>query len=236
MVLRNKKTRKSAEKLDEALKEAGYEGRPINFGCSTLLKDYGDVINTPDSIKISVNKWEALKAMEELGVPTPLVSEYEAIQYLNSGIPVVGRKTFHSKGRGFWLLKYAHRLERAKGLGCTHFLKFIEEPREFRVHIVNGQSIKVSEKIRPEGVIKATHDLGVIFQFPEDFAKRKSLRTIAKQAIAALHLDFGAVDILFKDDRFYVLEVNSAPSLTDENSDTLERYVAAFLNLAENSQ
>jgi D-alanine-D-alanine ligase-like ATP-grasp enzyme len=33
---------------------------------------------------------------------------------------------------------------------------------------------------------------------------------------------------MYRDGRFYVLEVNTAPCLTDLNSDTLARYVRAF--------
>ena len=60
-----------------------------------------------------------------------------------------------------------------------------------------------------------------------DVAIPDMLCPIAIQAVNLLDLDFGAVDIIYKDDEFYVLEVNTAPSLTS-NSDILERYVKAF--------
>jgi len=57
------------------------------------------------------------------------------------------------------------------------------------------------------------------------------VRHAAKQAIAALGMDFGAVDVMYRirNKRPYVLEVNSTPSLSDENADTCERYARRIL-------
>jgi len=230
MVLCNRRTRKSARILKEQLSINEYDGLPINYGCSRLNYS-GEVLNKPEAVGKAVNKHLALQILEDYEVPTPLISEEEALELIEEGERVVGRKTYHMKGRGFWLLRYPHRLRRAKRLGATYFLRYIEDAREFRVHIVGDKSIKISEKIKPYGVIKANHDNGTIFQYPEDFNHKKTLRRIAKESIEALGLDFGAVDILWKDDEFFVIEVNTAPALTDENSDTLDRYVSAFLSL-----
>lgn len=235
MVLSNRRTKKSALKLKEALDYEGYEGLPINFG-NSLLRYHGEVLNKPENVARAVNKKLALEILDDNDIPTPLISEQEAREILRNRGRVVCRKTYHMKGRGFWCVGYEDRLDRAKRLGATYFLKYIENAREFRVHIVGGQSIKISEKIKPFGVIKANHDNGTIFQYPEDFNHKKTLRNISKDACEVLELDFAAVDILWKDDEFYIIELNSAPALTDDTSDTLERYVQAFLNLAENPQ
>ncbi|KKL94338.1 hypothetical protein LCGC14_1865710, partial [marine sediment metagenome] len=59
------------------------------------------------------------------------------------------------------------------------------------------------------------------------------VRYAAKQAIAALGLDFGAVDVMYKikDKRPYVLEVNSTPSLADDTADTCEVYAKRILSM-----
>jgi len=125
-------------------------------------------------------------------------------------------------------------IRRAKRLGASHFLKYIDHAREFRVHVVNGQSIKVSEKILTgTSQMRRNHRFGAISVYPHDFDHKKTLRKVAKQAVECLGLDFGAVDILYKDGVFYLLEVNTAMCLTDPQSDTLDRYVKAFTN--ENS-
>ena len=68
-----------------------------------------------------------------------------------------------------------------------------------------------------------------------DLHPPKGLRPLAHQAVEALGYDFGAVDILDLgdggDDRYVVLEVNSAPSLRSEH--TQDRYLNAIINRRE---
>ena len=59
------------------------------------------------------------------------------------------------------------------------------------------------------------------FDLPEDCEKQ------AVAAVVALGLDFGAVDVVYnvKEQKAYVLEVNSAPGLSGT---TLDKYVEVF--------
>ena len=57
------------------------------------------------------------------------------------------------------------------------------------------------------------------------------LRTTAEHAVEALGLDFGAVDIMYHENTFYVLEVNTAPGLT--RTRTLEAYANEIRRLKE---
>lgn len=233
MVLSNKRTKKSARALKIQLDEicepfGGYKGNAINFGCSKLNGQYGEVINKPESVYCAVNKQVALESLQSADIPTPLISESEARTAVSDGSKVVGRKMYHSKGRGFYMASTNSGIDLAKKRGATHFLKYIEDAEEFRVHIVNGKSIKVSQKVFPEGTIRRNVRFGATFEYPENFTHKKTLRKLAKESVAALGLDFGAVDLLYKDEKFYVLEVNTAPCLTDDTSDTLVRYAEAF--------
>jgi D-alanine-D-alanine ligase-like ATP-grasp enzyme len=56
------------------------------------------------------------------------------------------------------------------------------------------------------------------------------LKSIAIQAINALSLDFGAVDIIYNqhENKYYVLEINTAPALAGT---TLDSYVSAITKL-----
>lgn len=234
MVLSNKKTRKSARKLLERLQSANYEGPNINWGCSTLSQAYEPLLNPPESVANAVNKKVALELMQAFEVPVALITESEARTAVLNGFKVVGRTTNHSKGRGFYMCATEAGIDRAKRLGATHFLTYIEDAQEFRVHIVKDKSIKISTKVFPEGVSADRRNVrfGATFEYPHNFNHKKSLRKYAKAAIEALELDFGAVDLLYtENDGFIVLEVNTAPCLTDETSDTLDRYVTAFMDL-----
>lgn len=106
------------------------------------------------------------------------------------------------------------------------------------------RSIKISEKLlgiqvdennitdvtRAINTVQRNHDNGTVFNYTDISNRdRSSLRKAARMAVSALNLDFGAVDILLKDGKAYVLEVNTAPRLTDETSDTLQKYVEGFM-------
>jgi predicted ATP-grasp superfamily ATP-dependent carboligase len=84
-----------------------------------------------------------------------------------------------------------------------------------------------------------SHDNGWVFcQAGEvDFA----VQDLAMNAIKALGLDFGAVDVIIRRGKAYILEVNSAPGLEGR---TLQAYVEAikeylneqFANTSANNQ
>jgi D-alanine-D-alanine ligase-like ATP-grasp enzyme len=109
---------------------------------------------------------------------------------------------------------------------ATHFMEFVEAEREYRVHIFNGKSIRISEKgftdDRKKDYItrKPTHDV-------------RTVRQAAKRAVSAVGLDFGAVDILARGEanqEVFVLEVNSAPGL---GGSMPELYARTFIKWKE---
>lgn len=114
------------------------------------------------------------------------------------------------------------------------WVKVIDSVAEYRQHIWDGHAIRVGKKVQSEKPWRKqpvrsrsngwTIDYG--WKSPsEDFTSR--IRALAKAAVAAVGYIGGAVDILEgRDGKLYVLEVNSAPSLRDEN--TLGVYVQAI--------
>lgn len=110
------------------------------------------------------------------------------------------------------------------------YTKYLFKVKEFRVHVVNGAAIDVQRKIRdpdrePTDWKVRSHDNGFIYA-REGLEQVEAREQLAIRAVAALGLDFGAVDIIeSKDGQFYVLEVNTAPGLEGQ---TLANYAAAF--------
>lgn len=221
------RSRLSGALLQQALEDI--PGLSINWGYPR-----GGEVNQDSAIEAASNKRIALQIMYEAGVPTPRVftDRFESLGvYRRNGrteellaYPIIGRPDHHKGGSGFYFCRTMKGVRRALRKGATHFVEFIPDAREFRVHIVNGKSIKIAEKIG--GGNRKNFKHGAYFAYP-NFDHKKSLRRIAKQAVMSLGLDFGAVDILYKDEQYYVLEVNTAPALTSA-SDTLERYIRAF--------
>lgn len=176
----------------------------INWGRATANTELNpDISNT-------TNKRVMRQLFKEHGVPMPeLLTQYEA-EF--SGKPVVGRPDTHTRGRGFWLINSPTDYLRAirgtrKKKAATHFMEFIEAPREYRVHVFLGRSIRISEKCFDTPGDKTSYTTGK----PQHNIRH--VRKAAKQAVEAVGLDFGCVDILADDEHAWVLEVNAAPGL-----------------------
>lgn len=173
-------------------------------------------------ISNSTNK----RVMRELfafeGVPMPRLIQWHPMGFRHRiggelFQPLVGRPDKHTHGRGFWKIETEAQLDRAirgtrKKAAATHFMQYIEAEHEIRVHVFQGRSIRMSEK-HVEGAIGNWKQYTTI-KPTIDKATRKKARTAAKQAVEAVGLDFGAVDILVDaHNSVFVLEVNSAPGI-----------------------
>lgn len=167
----------------------------------------------PD-ISNATNKRRMRQLFQEHDVPMPkLVMSDNAGFMENFRWPLVGRPDSHTKGRGFWKCSNWDDVARAergtrRKKAATHFMEYIESDREYRVHIFQGKSIRISEKVFKEDGTYTTGKPGDI--------KLRRVRDAAKQAVAALGLDFGAVDVLARgseNEEVFVLEVNASPGL-----------------------
>jgi len=120
----------------------------------------------------------------------------------------------------------------------------MENHGEYRVHVFDDEVILYQKKSRrvdeetgevvtAEGEDADVRNLASNWIYRTGNLKRlERVEQLAIDAVEALGLDFGAVDILMTGDgSVYVLEVNTAPGLG--NTDTLMAYVEAFNNLVE---
>jgi len=222
----------------------------INVGWYKGIPTQGAVVlNAPQSIADSSNKKQARIKFKGSNIPAPRLW-VSAAALSQRDLPVIARTTHHAKGRGLWHCRTLADVRGASRQGATHFLKLIPNTREFRVHVmaptpqVEGTKeedfrvIKLSEKLpspkTQAGVVK-NHDNGWIFGYPSD--KRdpilRTIREVGKRAIAAFGLHWGAVDVMVSRDTGepFVLEINSTPCLTDDNSNTLDKYTAALCEM-----
>jgi len=246
------------KRLSLTRKRIGEPHAIINLGVTDEFRFDGTILNPREMVRAASNKKRARQIFEEAGVPAPELF-LRGKDVTKENLPVIGRTSYHSKGNGFWFCKTLREVEQAVNSGATHFLEFVPNTREYRVHTFikskylevpreeripdHFVSIKISEKVwtghgEPNSdEPQKNHQFGWTFLGQQNRREEELdvIRYAAKQAISALGMDFGAVDVMYrmKNKHPYVLEVNSTPSMADENSDTCERYAQRILHTLE---
>lgn len=211
----------------------------VNWGCS----DWGGlnpmgipaILNTAKAIKAASNKLLAFQLMEDKVKCVPWTDDLTvAKQWSAEGSTIVARQklTGHS-GDGIIIIEKGEPVHMA-----PLYTKYIFKDKEFRVHVVAGNVVDTQRKIKdPNQEVKTwkvrSHQNGFIFA-RNNISSSLDRDTLATSAVAALGLDFGAVDIVEdKHGCFFVLEVNTAPGLEGQ---TIESYAKAFGAIANANQ
>lgn len=213
----------------------------INWGCSQLPADVlqCDVFNSPIAVAIAANKLSTFNKFDEwidyadgspdISFPEFTESSRRAKIWLDRGLTIVVRHklTGHS-GEGIELLSGDVVVPEA-----PLYVRYIKKSKEYRVHVLCGDIVDVQRKARSKDVQDEdvnwqvrNHANGFIYA-REGFETPESVKVQALLAIEALGLDFGAVDIIWneREQKPYVLEVNTAPGLTGQ---TLQGYIDRF--------
>ena len=114
------------------------------------------------------------------------------------------------------------------------YVKYIKKKHEYRIHATKNAVLDIQQKKRKLGE-EANYQIrnlknGWIYARDNINQPKQEALDIAIKAINALNLDFGAVDIIYneKQDKYYILEVNTAPGL--ENT-TVTKYKDFFANV-----
>lgn len=216
-----------------------YRPRPgdigINWGNSGNIT-HPRLLNQPVAVGLAVNKLRAFQRMQQGGVPIPefTTSRAEAIAWRDAGGVVVARQTLTgSEGRGIVISQGQEPV-----IAAPLYTKHLRHRREYRVHVFQGTVIDVAEKRRRtdfEGERNAfvrSHGNGYVFAH-EGVEAPEAVRAASISAVAALGLDFGAVDVGYREreGRAYVFEVNTAPGL--ENTATINAYASALRSLLQ---
>lgn len=205
----------------------------INWGAANLPDEVMKcrVINRPDLVAQAGNKLEAFRRMSDAGVSVvPFTDSIDiARQWLADNKAVIGRQLLRgSGGRGIVMYEDTNDID-----SLPLYTQYVKKQSEWRVHIMNGQVIDTQRKVRDTRVADddvdwqiRNHDRGFIFQRNDINPPVQVIEESAK-AMAALGLDFGAVDVIWNNhqQRAYILEVNTAPGL---EGTTLQNYANAF--------
>lgn len=195
----------------------------VNWGC-VRLSEYPRFHNDEDilncNLRVASSKIETFSALDIANVPHPRMFA-SAEEATASGVPFLGRTDRLCAGRGITIYEAGSVPQRH-----DFYVAVIPCRREFRVHVFQDKAIAIQKKLVANATsIIHNHDNGVTFQyFEREALNRYGPRTMARmiemaiEAVRAVGLDFGAVDIIQEQEtsRLYVLEVNSAPGIRTE--------------------
>jgi hypothetical protein len=112
------------------------------------------------------------------------------------------------------------------------YTKAVDSQGEYRVHVMRGEVIDYAKKLRrvddeptQEELDVRSHDNGWVF-VRGNLRRIPRVEKLAQDAVEALGLDFGSVDICMdKDGDIFVLEVNTACGLEET---TLSNYISGI--------
>lgn len=182
------------------------------------------VLNKMNAVKKAINKYTAINTFIENGVRTSPLSKI---------VPCVGRSFKHTQGQNFWLCWEESQIETASAEGSEYFIEYIPVKQEYRVHVIGGKAVFVQKKYKQDRMstafmgIQGFQDYWCYEMYSLGVISTDAVNT-AVNAVKALGLDFGGVDLLIsmKDGRAYVAEVNTGPCLP--NADTRKPYIDYF--------
>ncbi len=199
-------------------------------------------LNDPARVAVAQCKLATLATLSDAGVPCPefTISPETASLWLSEGTSVVCRTLLRgSGGRGIALVRPGDPLPEA-----PLYTKYIKKADEYRIHVCRTPSrfdawwvFDQQQKRRRsdyEGEVCQqirNFDRGWVF-CRESIAVPPQVQDVALEAVQALGLDFGAVDVGWNRhyERATVYEVNTAPGLEGTTLDKYARELEGLIN------
>jgi hypothetical protein len=150
---------------------------------------------------------------------------------------LLARNVRHTKGKDIIVCKSLAEIRKA-ALKREFYVKWIPTQTEYRVWVFKKRILSVSEKVyKGEGEYTGyirNRRFGFKFVKRDDLREAPYLGQLCVNAVKALEMDFGAVDVLAgKDGEHYVLEVNSMPAIDSVKRSSGIRLAASISKWAE---
>lgn len=228
--------RMAGEKCFKVFPNKNYVPRPlhtiINWGSGDApnwdVESARRILNHPYYVRGASNKLTAFRALEAAGVSIPpfTTERREALNMMEEGLVVARTKLQGHSGEGIVICD-------DEIVNAPLYVKYMKKKHEYRVHVFGGAVIDIQQKRKKREVDNddvdykvRNHANGWVY-CRDNLEYSDSILSDATSAVAALGLDFGAVDIIWNEHhgRSYVLEVNTAPGL---EGSTLGKYVEAI--------
>lgn len=166
------------------------------------------------------------------GVLSPLVGD-QIMRY-----PLLGRAETHMHGKDIMPVFQPEEIKWRMAAGAAFFTTYIPRETEFRIWMYRKRNIGGYEK-RMEypnkyRYIGCNYRNGFAFKYVPSVELPPVVVELAANAVNAMNLDFGAVDLLKgKDGHFYVLEVNTAPGVAGLTREGIKKLAAKIAKWVE---
>jgi hypothetical protein len=191
--------------------------------CTSEVPEEGaKIVNTVAAIRKVNDKAAFRKICADADIaPRTWLSEQSFIDTVDEPEPdsLVVRRSYHAQGRNLHVCSNREELRFAcsrYGEGNYYISELIEKVSEYRVCFVSGRVAWVAQKTpgNPDQVAWNVAQGGRFDNVRWEDWPLRSVR-ISSEAFELSGLDFGGVDVMVDSEgKCYVLEINSAPSLT----------------------
>lgn len=201
----------------------------IRWGCTDTgisqrsIENKLIVINPAEKIHLVNDKAKCRRLLQDkfLSVPKSHFRNGDVIDTLGTNnirelhYPLIGRKQFHHQGRQLKIINNERELMADNQ--SAYWSEFIDKQKEYRVFVFFGRVTMVAEKVfRGNRNAVAWNVAQGTVSFVNVPWNAWPLE-VCKEALKAQKItgiDFAGVDVMVKDEKPYILELNSAHSLT----------------------
>lgn len=221
------------------------KGYAFRWGCTANIPDGYAVVNTSEAIH-QVNEKTSFRKLLQDAKPELVPKTWYSYMECNGAVggaggftnPVIVRPKKHAQGKMLFLCRnYDELVAACERCGVGYYIsEYIPKVAEYRVAIVSGRVAWVVKKTpgNPEAIAWNVAQNGRFDQVPFGEWPLRVVKT-AIEAFNISKLDFGGVDIMVDaEGKPYVLEINSAPSLTSPYRQ--ECFAKCFQYILENGK
>ena len=176
------------------------------FGIDSRNRDsyeFKNVVNEYKNIRLNVHKHEALKAMSKVVRTIKLIEGK-----VPAGVKAVVRPLNHSGGAGFKIVTGPYHLNSDE----EYATELLDTKNEYRVWFI-GDKTRWAQRValknnNPNEVCRSHWG----YRYMEEAVPTKLIKQVLKAA-KVIGLELGAADVLEKDGKFYICELNTAYSV-----------------------
>lgn len=191
----------------------------FRFEVLRALDDLGiPMVNPPEAIARSANKFATSIALDRAGVPTPPIAATSslsvALEFLSQYGRAVSKPLFGYKGQGIVLLTQKDEptirsILDAQGMVYLQEFISLESPRDIRAFVVGDEVVGAIYRVAPPGTWISNLAQGGKAELCPITEEMRNLAVRASRAVGTVYC---GVDLLEAKEGLKVIEVNGTPS------------------------